>query len=257
MPNWCHDTLIVAGPPQELERFIEAARPQDEALRRDYADWPSYDMASRPATWHEYARQAKEHQPLSFGSLVPEPSQATYEAMEDEMATMCNLCQGKGKRPVTKEEADEWGAPFYEDVVPVMPFEDREPCNGCGGKGRRSLHPGWYEWRIQNWGTKWDASFSEPFGALGAEEANPELSVQALGLTESDQVAIYKFDTAWSPPMPVIEQASEQFPELRFTLRFAEVGNGYAGEVTYQVGIEQDSKELEVEEVLAPEEMWF
>ena len=48
----------------------------------------------------------------------------------------------------------------------------------------------------------------------------------------------------------------EQHPELEFVLRFGEPGGGYAGEVSVE-GSEVIETVLELDEVLAPEEMWF
>jgi hypothetical protein len=61
----------------------------------------------------------------------------------------------------------------------------------------------WYSWRLEGWGTKWDASFGEPFLAMGREESDPDATVAALGGQTAPGVAVYKFDTAWSPPILV------------------------------------------------------
>lgn len=116
---------------------------------------------------------------------------------------------------------------------------------------------GWYGWRIKHWGTKWDASFDGPGGAIVFDDGNVETSVDAQGATITKYAAFYKFDTAWSPPVPFVHQTSEQFPTLTFTLRWAEVGNGFAGQGIYKAGEIIEETELEVEDVLAPEEMWF
>ena len=57
----------------------------------------------------------------------------------------------------------------------------------------------WYNWRWNNWGTKWNAYEEEYDG----------------GNTIS-------FLTAWAPPHEVIEALSEQFPGVYFTHRWAE-----------------------------------
>lgn len=63
----------------------------------------------------------------------------------------------------------------------------------------------WYDWNIKNWGTKWNASDSEEKGGK------------------------ITFQTAWSPPVPVILATSKQFPKLEFVLRFWEGGAGFQG----------------------------
>ena len=37
------------------------------------------------------------------------------------------------------------------------------------------------------------------------------------------------FDTAWSPPLPVVRKAAELFPSLSFELRYFECGDGFNG----------------------------
>ena len=61
----------------------------------------------------------------------------------------------------------------------------------------------WYGWNIQNWGTKWNSE-----------------AVSYLMDTYDDDKTVFeilvKFETAWSPPMPVLEKLSENF-KVRFT----------------------------------------
>lgn len=231
MPNWCHCTLTVTGEAEELARFIEAARPRGEK-----------------------GEDVTETQPLSFASFVAEPPEKELRKLERYQP--CSMCAALGTLPDSPEQASERGAKWYPWMDPAE-REDRT-CNVCRGSGQeRTSMEGWYEWRLRHWGTKWDANFSGPALALGGPEMDVEVSTDAQGATLTPTVAIYKFDTAWSWPSPVIEAASEQFPELEFSLRYGEVGHGYAGEERYVAGVLIDSEELEIEDVLAPEEQWF
>jgi len=47
---------------------------------------------------------------------------------------------------------------------------------------------GWYDWAVQNWGTKWDAS------------------VEDTGLSDDGTLATIVFNTAWSPPIPFYDE---------------------------------------------------
>ena len=50
----------------------------------------------------------------------------------------------------------------------------------------------WYMWRVNSWGTKWNSSCAE--------------------ITYEDEETLeYQFDTAWSPPEPIILQLREKF----------------------------------------------
>jgi hypothetical protein len=69
----------------------------------------------------------------------------------------------------------------------------------------------WYDWRFENWGSKWDAQ--EPY------------------ITEEEELLTINFDTAWSPAIPYIKQVAKMYPDLIFDLYFMETGEWFAGRV--------------------------
>ena len=81
---------------------------------------------------------------------------------------------------------------------------------------RETGYSDWYEWCRANWGTKWPASQTE--------------------LREGKKRDKISFETAWSPPSPVILALSRMFPENTFTLKFYERGMAYKGEYTVKSG---------------------
>lgn len=226
-------------------------------------------MTGEPADVAKFVRDSRtEEQPLSFNALVPMPDQETLER-EWTIWRDCGQCAATGKRPYTEDEAavlrEQTGKPANSSLF----FETREEydrwaaecggCNGCAGRGLTdSGGEGWYRWALANWGTKWDASFDGPAIAVMWEGADLELSVETNGVSDSSDAgaAIYKFNTAWSPPSRWAARASEITP-LTLKLQFGEPGMGYAGIETYVGGVLIDSEELDVDEVLAPEEQWY
>ena len=78
------------------------------------------------------------------------------------------------------------------------------------------FNAGGYDWRVTNWGTKWSACHIDVEG--------PE-----AGYDPKTAQVIFHFDTAWSPPLPVIAKAAELFPALRFDLRYFECGGQFNG----------------------------
>lgn len=74
----------------------------------------------------------------------------------------------------------------------------------------------WYNWNCANWGTKWDASDAT--------------------VRETNSSLVYDFETAWSPPCPAVAEMSEQFPQLKFNLRFWERGMGFQGNFVLKDG---------------------
>jgi hypothetical protein len=79
---------------------------------------------------------------------------------------------------------------------------------------------GWYDWAVENWGTKWDL------------DENPLMA----DCFEEKEIC-FGFDTAWSPPMGVIETLSEKFPEDHFLLQYLEMGVGFGGKANFFDGL--------------------
>jgi hypothetical protein len=79
----------------------------------------------------------------------------------------------------------------------------------------------WYNWRLANWGTKWD--------------------VDSRVISEDKDTLEYGFDSAWSPPMEWLSQVGPKFPKLSFRLWYAEGGCYFAG--IYTVENEETSNE--------------
>jgi hypothetical protein len=92
------------------------------------------------------------------------------------------------------------------------------------------LKQGWYEWRIEHWGTKWDAEF---------EDVTEPLRIRRTRAT-------YVFLTAWGPPVEWLQPASEAYPELTFRLDYADQGGAYSGVREVRNGeVLQESREPE------------
>ena len=69
---------------------------------------------------------------------------------------------------------------------------------------------GGYRWCLDNWGTKWGL-------------CEVEL------VMEDESELEYTFETAWSPPLPIVKVMGEMFPKLKFELRYFEGGSGFNG----------------------------
>ena len=68
----------------------------------------------------------------------------------------------------------------------------------------------WYDWRLQNWDTKWDAYDIEFMDE------------------DPDQFEV-EFNTAWSPPEAVCSALREQYPDLSVSWFYDEPGCEIAG----------------------------
>jgi len=75
----------------------------------------------------------------------------------------------------------------------------------------------WYDFCCTQWGTKWNA-------------CDPSLAGQ-------DSWVSFGFQTAWSPPEPIVAALAEKFHYLDFSLRYIEMGCCFAGEVRFENGV--------------------
>lgn len=71
-------------------------------------------------------------------------------------------------------------------------------------------HEHWYDWRLANWGCKWDAC---------------EVQIQH----EDEHVASVYFETPWCPATELFAWFSEQNPDVVFCNEYDEEGMGFAG----------------------------
>ena len=68
----------------------------------------------------------------------------------------------------------------------------------------------WYDWRVQNWDTKWDAYDVE---VVDPDPENMEIT----------------FNTAWSPPESICHALREQYPDVSVSWFYDEPGCEIAG----------------------------
>jgi hypothetical protein len=84
----------------------------------------------------------------------------------------------------------------------------------------------WYDWNNNNWGTKWDAG---------------EASMNQVSPTE----VRYFFETAWSPPIPVIATLSAQYPDLHIELQWEEE-QGFGGTFVFTNGEAEETDSYDI-----------
>ncbi len=97
----------------------------------------------------------------------------------------------------------------------------------------------WYDWRLYNWGTKWNASNTF--------------------IGKGEPTTLY-FDTAWSPSVPIVEKFAKLHPELKITHEYAEEQIGlFCGKHEYENGevvARNDYKEYSKEAYELSFELW-
>ncbi len=90
----------------------------------------------------------------------------------------------------------------FHGIIPMPEFDAGNKNSVTSGLFRM---PDWYEWRVENWGTKWDAYEGEWL------------------------VDHHMFSTAWSPPLQVIYALAVRTQQI-LHLQYKEEGMGLLGE---------------------------
>ena len=127
----------------------------------------------------------------TFGQIIPEPDWPNIPLTSSDMPKY------------------DWDQPLGK--VGELPLADEQ--NFGRTYTFKSTNKGdnrWYDWRIQNWDTKWDAYDVE------VVDDDPEC-------TE------IQFNTAWSPPEAICSALREQYPDVSISWFYDEPGCEIAG----------------------------
>ncbi len=143
-----------------------------------------------------------------------------------------NVFQFSGSKEVLDElaallkggEGDTFRELDFDKVIPspVNMFrdnlgeEDRIRCKEQG-------IPIWYDWQIENWGTKWNS-----------------YSTRTLRKDESYVIA---FSTAWDSPAPIVDKVFQLAEAMKFSVKYyyADEGGFFAGGRSYCADYPEDS----------------
>lgn len=121
-------------------------------------------------------------------------------------------------------EAKENSDGFFDQLKPCPPELLDEDLTTWGGNDDESLarqtkrdamkkrygFESWYDWRVENWGTKWDVRDIQIY------------------TPESGDLMQLQFDTAWLPPIPIYELLKEQGYVVN--AQYIDEGMGFAGD---------------------------
>lgn len=192
MPNDTYTRLVVSGRKDSIDKMKKFVLPED-VLNEDN------EMTGKTN--------------FSFNRIIPMPKELMkttsppkivgdneYEAAFDEAEKTNVKMPGFGSYPITKKLQRRYLTQFGFD--------------------------NWYDWKIFNWGTKWNCY------SIGDWEEVEEDKWEYLlgeGCPTTISGATITFQTAWSPCSKVIVALSKQFPDLIFNLFFADEGGYYVG----------------------------
>jgi hypothetical protein len=116
--------------------------------------------------------------------------------------------------------------PDYDkvEVKPTFPMID-------GSNEPVSSSRAWWDWRIQNWGTKWDIGILEVDVVYSEFDIHAGQGRDGKVKVERSHYALISFNTAWSPPESALIKIGKDYPEIAFALQYSEPGCDFEGEL--------------------------
>ena len=143
-------------------------------------------------------------------------NEVTIEGTKEDMAKFVEECFTDFKGTPVLDFAKVMPEPDYD-----QPQKDGTHNNGV----QKELHdvmPDWWNWRNDNWGTKWNLVPS-PEGNLTGYEL----------VGQTDSFIELDFETAWSPPAGIYDAIFEKYPDLDVNWFYREDGCQLAGWLPY------------------------
>ena len=130
-----------------------------------------------------------------FGHFIPEPDWSTIPLHENDVKEY-SFSNPRGE---------------VGECPKMIIDKDRPFRSGLRFESTDVMDDRWYNWRVQNWGTKWDCY---------------TLEIDDSDLPHGFEVT---FETAWSPPEEVCSAIREQYPNVSISWFYDEPGCEIAG----------------------------
>lgn len=142
------------------------------------------------------------HDIVDFGNVVPVPACIEESSTPAHVRTLASIALGlyDFRRMANATDMLIGGK---ELMAAGLSDEDFELFVKYLRSYRECGYTDWYEWNCANWGTKWNAVRAVFVGPI-----------------------IVRFETAWSPPHPVIEQLARMFPNHTIGHEWADEDTG-------------------------------
>lgn len=225
MPNWVINTIkVTCSDPATLETYFKiVGRPGETLDFNRIVPMPQeldIDCGSRTGDgltcvrWYAHPETPR----TKINDIIPKLTPEQYAKLPNSSIDL-----NKTWYEVTKlqEGYEKRGGGAWEDVLKF----GQQACSNILNYG----YPTWYEWRLENWGTKWNAHDNSTIDDDGA----------------------VSFSTAWSAPMPVISKIVElmvRTPGLHGTMRIEhrwadeDIGNN-CGEQSFEIDFDDPNPE--------------
>lgn len=206
MPNWCDTTIQVSLKPTSSKEEKAAAQKQfDEFVKK-------FQEANKDVKIDNYSF-------LSVFCPVPEELKITSGSATENGIAVLLSSKYNDHSQIDKMLDYKWvkdeGITDRDDLIIRLTTGKHKDCTNLK-EGQQAIDnivkygvKDWYDWCVQNWGTKWDLSVSDI-----------DISPSHLSICSS---------TAWSPCLEGVVKISEDYPLLHFRVDYSEPGMGFQG----------------------------
>ena len=190
MPNWCENTLDIQTTKEVWDTYLK------DLL---FVEIEPGQVVGTPTEYGRFSFAALKRTPIELDGVSAPNRIVTREEYQKWLSTVYWSPKDNEQdfmmrsRPVTQETYDKYMAIY-----------------GCAN---------WYDWRLQNWGCKWDADCYNFEFAIRETFGNDLVNVRI------------NFSTPWSPPSNWFDALTDVCMDkgIYMELRYSEEGMGFAG----------------------------
>lgn len=207
MPNWVANKVVMTGD----KHTISAVKNQ---LSQPY-DSHHWDFAT-----NSIGHRRVEGDFLLWNIIRP-TNLAVYYEYDKRMAE----AKQEDPEPTRQVSADDVVGMLKARLAEITPESFAEAAHEFHEELR--VGQDWYHWNIRNWGTKWEIG-------------------DASLVREEDERLEFVFDTAWSPPVPALDELSAQYENLVITLVCIDEGDMFASEIHWRHRERAHEHELDI-----------
>ena len=200
MPNHTANNFTITGPKDTVLAFIERAKDKQQDPHLEL----QIKLMVNPGELQP--------QELSFNSFLPFPN---------ELKGISSPVKIMSQPEIDKIWAD-WNERKSQDKLGE--FEKEYPF-GLGLTTEKSEELiskygtcDWYDWRVSNWGTKWDCYDVTEWGVNEREDGTASATIY--------------YETAWSPATALWLKVSTEYPNCEFYHEYADEGGMFLGTET-------------------------
>lgn len=145
--------------------------------------------------------------PFAYEAFWPMPEEIRHVTAPAQIITKKEYDKQEARRELTDE-------PFFRNNITKAMSKDYIERFGANN---------WYDWALNNWGTKWGA-----YSARLEDSTNPD--------KDGNIIQFIYFDTAWSCGATAIQKLSETFPHVKFRLTFGDEDCGFNVGILLYIG---------------------